>query len=60
MFDSHLNFRYNIAENVYDGSDGYTEIQLKLGMAFQLAGRFSSKKIDLFIEAKNRLKNSGS
>ena len=34
MFDSHLNFRYNIAENVYDGSDGYTEIQLKLGMAF--------------------------
>ena len=34
MLDSHLNFRYNIAKNVYDGSDSYTEIQLKLGMGF--------------------------
>jgi len=34
MLDSHLNLRYNIAENVYDGSDGYTEMQFKLGMAF--------------------------
>ena len=34
MLDSHLNFRYNIAENVYDGSDAYSEIQLKLGMGF--------------------------
>ena len=34
MLDTHLNFRYNIAENVYDGSDGYTEIQFKLGMGF--------------------------
>ena len=34
VVDAHLNFRYNIAENVYDGSDGYTEIQFKLGMGF--------------------------
>jgi len=34
MLDTHLNFRYNIAENVYDGSDGYTEIQFKIGMGF--------------------------
>ncbi len=34
IFDSHLNLRYNIADNVYDGSESYTEIQLKLGMGF--------------------------
>ena len=34
VVDAHLNFRYNIAENVYDGTDGYTEIQFKLGMGF--------------------------
>ena len=34
VIDTHLNFRYNIAENVYDGSNGYTEIQFKLGMGF--------------------------
>ena len=34
ILDTHLNLRYNIAENVYDGSDGYTEIQLKIGMGF--------------------------
>ena len=32
--DAHLNFRYNIAENVYAGSDGFTEIQLKIGIGF--------------------------
>ena len=32
--DAHLNFRYNIAENVYDGSDSFTEIQIKLGIGF--------------------------
>ena len=34
VVDAHLNFRYNIAENVYDGSDGYMETQFKLGMGF--------------------------
>ena len=34
VLDSHLNLRYNIAENVYNDSDGYTEIQFKLGMGF--------------------------
>ena len=32
--DAHLNFRYNIAENVYAGSDSFTEIQLKIGIGF--------------------------
>ena len=32
--DAHLNFRYNIAEDVYDGSDSFTEIQLKIGIGF--------------------------
>ena len=32
--DAHLNFRYNIAEGVYDGSDSFTEIQLKIGIGF--------------------------
>ena len=32
--DAHLNFRYNIAENVYEGSDSFTEIQFKLGIGF--------------------------
>ena len=32
--DAHLNFRYNIAEDVYDGSDSFTEIQFKLGIGF--------------------------
>ena len=34
MLDTHLNFRYNIAENVYDGSSSFTELQLKVGTAF--------------------------
>ena len=32
--DAHLNFRYNIAEDVYEGSDSFTEIQFKLGIGF--------------------------
>ena len=32
--DAHLNFRYNIAENVYADSDSFTEIQLKIGIGF--------------------------
>ena len=32
--DAHLNFRYNIAEDVYDGSDSFTEIHFKLGIGF--------------------------
>jgi len=32
--DAHLNFRYNIAENVYAGSDSFTEIQFKIGIGF--------------------------
>jgi ATP-dependent Clp protease ATP-binding subunit ClpC len=32
--DAHLNFRYNIAEDVYAGSDSFTEIQFKLGIGF--------------------------
>ena len=32
--DAHLNFRYNIAENVYEDSDSFTEIQFKLGIGF--------------------------
>ncbi len=34
VLDSHLNFRYTIAENVYDGSDGYGQAMFKIGMAF--------------------------
>ena len=34
VIDTHLNFRYNIAENVYDGSSGFNEVQFKLGMGF--------------------------
>ena len=34
VIDSHLNFRYNMTEDVYKGEKGFTEIQFKLGMAF--------------------------
>ena len=34
MVDSHLNLRYNMTEDVYEGEKGFTEIQLKLGMGF--------------------------
>ena len=34
FLDSHLNFRYNIAEGVYEGSDSFSEIQFKVGMGF--------------------------
>ena len=34
VIDAHLNLRYNIVENLYDGSDGYMETQFKLGMGF--------------------------
>ena len=32
--DTHLNFRYNIAENVYDGSAGFSQVMFKMGFAF--------------------------
>ena len=32
--DVHLNFRYNIAEDVYKGQDSFTEIQVKAGFGF--------------------------
>ena len=32
--DVHLNFRYNIAEDVYKGQDSFTEIQFKAGFGF--------------------------
>ena len=34
VIDSHLNFRYNMTKDVYEGEDGFTEIQFKLGMGF--------------------------
>jgi hypothetical protein len=34
VLDSHLNFRYTIAENVYDGSNGFAQAMFKIGMAF--------------------------
>ena len=34
VVDLHLDYRYNISENVYDGEDGFGEIQAKLGMGF--------------------------
>ena len=34
VIDSHLNFRYNMTEDVYKGEKGFTEVQFKLGMAF--------------------------
>tara|TARA_B100000579_G_scaffold33834_1_gene23655 strand:+ start:381 stop:1094 length:714 start_codon:yes stop_codon:yes gene_type:complete len=32
--DVHVNFRYNIAEDVYKGQDSFTEIQVKAGFGF--------------------------
>lgn len=34
VIDSHLNFRYNMTKDVYEGENGFTEIQFKLGMGF--------------------------
>jgi hypothetical protein len=34
MLDTHLNLRYNLAENVYDGSTGFAQIMFKMGFAF--------------------------
>mgnify|MGYP001398322524 CR=1 FL=1 len=34
VVDLNLDYRYNISENVYDGEDGFGEIQAKLGMGF--------------------------
>ena len=34
VLDTHLNLRYNIAENVYDGSAGFTQVMFKMGIAF--------------------------
>ena len=34
MLDTHLNLRYTVAENVYDGSNGYAQAMFKIGMAF--------------------------
>ena len=33
-FDSHLNLRYTIAENVYDDSNGFMQMLFKFGFAF--------------------------
>jgi hypothetical protein len=32
VFDLHLDYRYNISENVYEGEKGFGEIQFKSGM----------------------------
>ena len=32
--DGPVNFRYNIAEDVYKGQDSFTEIQFKAGLGF--------------------------
>ena len=34
VLDTHFNLRYTIAENVYDGSNGYAQAMFKVGMAF--------------------------
>ena len=34
MLDTHLNLRYTIAENVYDGSSGFMQMIFKTGFAF--------------------------
>ena len=34
VLDTHLNLRYNIAENVYDGSAGFAQVMFKMGIAF--------------------------
>ena len=34
ILDTHFNLRYTIAENVYDGSNGYAQAMFKVGMAF--------------------------
>ncbi len=34
VLDTHLNLRYNIAENVYDGSAGFAQVIFKMGFAF--------------------------
>ena len=34
IIDLHLDYRYNVTENVYDGENGFGEIQAKLGTAF--------------------------
>jgi len=34
MLDTHLNLRYTIAENVYDGTNGFMQMILKTGFAF--------------------------
>ena len=34
MLDTHLNLRYTIAENVYDGSNGFMQMIFKTGFAF--------------------------
>ena len=34
VLDTHLNIRYNIAENVYDGSAGFAQVMFKMGIAF--------------------------
>ena len=34
MLDTHLNLRYTIAKNVYDGSNGFMQMIFKTGFAF--------------------------
>ena len=58
MVDSHLNLRYNMTEDVYEGEKGFTEIQFKLGMGFWSEGKLWSKKIDLLSGAEYFLKYS--
>ncbi len=34
MLDSHLNARYNIAKDVYEGENGFLQLMFKMGFAF--------------------------
>lgn len=34
MLDTHLNLRYNMAKNIYDGSNGFAQLMFKTGFAF--------------------------
>ena len=34
VLDTHLNVRYNLAKNVYDGKNGFMQLMFKMGFAF--------------------------
>jgi len=34
VLDTHLNARYNLAKNVYDGKNGFLQLMFKMGFAF--------------------------